>query len=228
MRKPRADGQVTRSNLLLAAGRIFAEKGFRDATIADICQSAKANQAAANYHFGSKETLYVESWRFSFERSLRKYPPDGGVPPGAPVEERLRGRILALMQRIVDPQSHEMDIIYKELANPTGLLTHVLAQALDPIFKGFRSIVTELLGPESSERWVRLCLMSIRAQCFGPLMYERRRKMKSPPPGPGHDLGTEDVQTLADHVTRFSLAGILAVHRHVGHRDENVETQQVL
>ena len=60
MRKPRIDGQETRRQLLLAAGEVFAASGFRGATMADICRKAKANTAAANYHFGGKETLYPE------------------------------------------------------------------------------------------------------------------------------------------------------------------------
>lgn len=212
MRKQRIDGQETRRHLLMAACEVFAKRGFRDATIAEICRQAKANVAAANYHFGGKESLYVESWRFAFEKSLQAYPPDGGVAADAPVQERLRGRILAIMRRIIDPQSHELDIFYKEMATPTGLLAGAMQQSIEPIFRDFAAIVRELLGQQADEQPVRLCLMSIRAQCFGPLMHERRRKMASPDPllsGPEWIL--EDLETLVDHVTRFSLAGIRAV-----------------
>ena len=132
MRKPRIDGQETRRNLLMAAGEIFAKKGFRDATIAEICRRAKANVAAANYHFGSKESLYVESWRFAFEKSLNAYPPNGGVSLNAPAKDQLRGRIRAIMRRIIDPQSYELDIFYKEMANPTGLLAGAVQQLIEP------------------------------------------------------------------------------------------------
>jgi AcrR family transcriptional regulator len=214
MRKLRVDGQETRRQLLTSASEIFALRGFRSATMAEICRKAKANTAAANYHFGNKETLYVESWRFAFEQSLRAYPPDGGVPDDSPVEVRLRGRILAIMRRIVDPQRHELDIVYKELANPTGLLAGVIQQALEPIFRGLALIIREMLGPEATDQMVLLCLMSIRAQCFGPLMRERRRKKDSSGSlAPVHDPVMEDIETLADHVTQFSLAGIRAVRQ---------------
>jgi AcrR family transcriptional regulator len=216
MRKPRIDGQETRHQLLLAAGEVFAVRGFRGATMADICRKAKANAAAANYHFGSKEALYVESWRFAFERSLQTYPPDGGVPGSAAVEDRLRGRILAIMRRVMDPRSHELDIAYKEMANPTGLLVGVMQQALEPIFQALNRIIREYLGPDASEQQVRLCLMSLRSQCFGPLMHERRRKLNPPGRLPSvQDPVMEDVETLADHVTLFSLAGIRAVRQRI-------------
>jgi AcrR family transcriptional regulator len=212
MRKQRIDGQETRRSLLVAASEIFAKKGFRDATIAEICRQAKANVAAANYHFGGKEALYVESWRFAFEKSLMTYPPNGGVAEGAPIEEQLRGRILAIMRRVIDPQSYELDIFYNEMANPTGLLAGAVQQSIEPIFRGFAAIVRELLGKRPAEQQVRLCLMSIRAQCFGPLMRERRRKIASPDPLPtSSEWSLDDLETLVDHVTRFSLAGIREV-----------------
>ena len=212
MRRQRIDGQETRRNLLTAASEIFAKKGFREATIAEICRQAKANVAAANYHFGGKEALYVESWRFAFEKSLKTYPPEGGVAADASVEEQLRGRIMAIMRRIIDPQSYELDIFYNEIANPTGLLAGAIQQSIEPIFRGFAAIVRELLGKQFAEQQARLCLMSIRAQCFGPLMRERRRKMALPDPLPSSsEWDLDDLETLVDHVTCFSLAGIRAI-----------------
>lgn len=209
MRKQRVDGQETRRNLLTAASEIFAKKGFRDATIAEICRQANANVAAANYHFGGKEALYVESWRFAFAKSLNTYPPNGGVAEDASIEEQLRGRILAIMRRIIDPQSYELDIFYNEMANSTGLLADTVQQSIEPIFRGLAAIIRELLGKQPPEQQVRLCIMSIHAQCFGPLMRERRRKIVSPDPLPASsEWNLDDLETLVDHVTRFSLAGI--------------------
>ena len=215
MRKQRCDGQETRQNLLAAAGEVFAHKGFREATIAEICQQAEANTAAISYHFGSKEALYVESWRYAFTRSLSIYPPDGGVPATAPAEERLYGRILSIMRSIVDPQSHDFDIFHKEMANPTGLLAKAIQESVEPIFKGLALLVGELLDKEPQEYEVQLCAMSIRAQCFGPLAHARRRKTDQGLPPTGLEPLLEDVEHLADHVTRFSLAGIRALrHQH--------------
>ena len=79
----RKDGLDTYKKLLKAASEVFAEKGYRDATIAEICRRAQSNVAAVNYHFGSKDELYIAVWKNAFEEALRIYPPDGGLPPDA-------------------------------------------------------------------------------------------------------------------------------------------------
>ncbi len=210
-KKQRRDAQDTRQRLLAAASEVFAEKGFWETTHAEICEKAKANTAAVNYHFGSKENLYVEAWKYSFERSVEAHPPDGGIVSSAPVRERLRGRILAFMQRIADPDNHEIETMHKEMANPTGLLTEALSQAIEPMRLGMQSMVQELLGDGAGEQQVSLCVMSLVGQCFGPMLHLRRAKMTPSAPRPAHPPFESGVEELADHVTQFSLAGIRGV-----------------
>ena len=67
MKVQRKGGVATRKRLLAAAGRVFKEKGYRGATIADICRLAQTNIAAVNYHFSDKETLYLAAMRVTEE-----------------------------------------------------------------------------------------------------------------------------------------------------------------
>ncbi|MDB5632183.1 MAG: TetR family transcriptional regulator [Tardiphaga sp.] len=50
----------TRTAILLAAERLYAERGFADVTMRDIVAAADVNLAAVNYHFGSKDELIAE------------------------------------------------------------------------------------------------------------------------------------------------------------------------
>jgi len=210
MKPAKKQSVSTRTRLLESACEVFARKGYRDTTIADICKRAGTNIAAVNYHFGDKETLYVEAWRRAFHRSLEAHPPDGGVNPDATAEERLHGWILSTMQRFADPENHEFKIIHKELANPTGLLAEVMRKSIEPLQQKLRCIVMELLGGRASEQQVLLCQMSIRAQCFDPIMRQLHRKMLTKAGTKNYGLPHVklSIETLADHVTRFSLAGI--------------------
>ena len=42
---------MNRERLLEAAGEIFAEHGFRNTTVREICKRADINLAAVNYYF---------------------------------------------------------------------------------------------------------------------------------------------------------------------------------
>jgi AcrR family transcriptional regulator len=50
----------TRTAILAAAERLYAERGFGDVTLRDIVAAADVNLAAVNYHFGSKDELIAE------------------------------------------------------------------------------------------------------------------------------------------------------------------------
>jgi AcrR family transcriptional regulator len=211
MKKHRIDGQETRQHLLAAAGKCFAEKGFWETTNADICKRANVNTAAVNYHFSSKDNLYIEAWKYAFENSMKAHPPDGGISPKAPAEDRLRGRILAIMQRIGDPDNCEIEIIHKEMANPTGLLAETMRRVIEPIANDTKALVRALLGNKADEQGVQFCEMSIMSQCFGPMLRLRRARAGREPSFPKGLSFEFDIQTLAEHVIAFSLAGIRAI-----------------
>jgi len=210
---PSAD---TRRRLLDAARVLFARHGYHGTTIAQICAEAEANIAAVNYHFRSKENLYVAAWREALARSLRAHPSDGGVPAEAPPEERLCGRIRALMHRAADPESHEFDIIHKEMANPTGLLAEVARRAITPLREALSAVLAELLGPAASPAHVRLCERSVITQCIHFTLMDRLLRTLPPevprPPLPPLDV---DIETAVEHVCRFSLAGIRDLRRRI-------------
>jgi AcrR family transcriptional regulator len=203
MKIRRKSAAITPRKLLAAASEIFAQKGYRDATIAEICERAGANVAAVNYHFGDKETLYKEAWRHSFSESLKAHPPNGGVSDNAPPEERLRGEIVALLNRIADEGNREFLIVQKELVNPTGLLNEVMQKNLRPLQERMESIIRELLGPLASDMQVRFCAISIVSQCINPIVAIKGGK-DGPP-------GVDDIEAYSNHVVKFSLSGIRAI-----------------
>jgi TetR/AcrR family transcriptional regulator, regulator of cefoperazone and chloramphenicol sensitivity len=209
MKISRAATAKTRGKLLAAAAQIFAEKGFRDTTIAEISLRAGTNIAAVNYHFGSKKALYCESWRHAFAKALEAHPPDGGVAAEAPAEERLRGQVMALLRRVADKNNRDFWFIHREIANPTGLLDKVMRKELRPLQQQTERTVRELLGPWVAEREARFCEMGIISQCVNPMVvphrFNRGGKRRDGP------WRVEDIEAYARHVVTFSLAGIGAV-----------------
>ncbi len=220
MKVQREDAVRTRKSLLAAAIDVFAEKGYRDATVAEICQRAKVNIAAVNYHFGDKENLYVEAWRHSFAQSLETHPPEGGASEDARPEERLQGQVTALLRRIADESNKEFLIVHRELANPTGLLEEVMRKDLRPLRDKIETVIRELLGPAASDMQVRFCAIGVVSQCISPMLISRMKKMRAKDKDDSPRI--DDIDAYANHVVKFSLAGIAAI------REEAKERRRIL
>jgi hypothetical protein len=92
--------------------------------------------------------------------------------------------------------------------DPTGVLEDLLAQQLANDRNHIHRVLRELLAPDDSRTDLEWCEMSIVGQCFigGP-----RPPDKGAPNFFG--LGPEDVDRLADHIVRFSIAGIRAIRQ---------------
>jgi AcrR family transcriptional regulator len=216
MKVPREDAVRTQKRLLAAASEAFAEKGYREATVSEICERAKSNVAAVNYHFGNKETLYIKAWRHAFYESLKVHPPDGGVSADAPPEERLRGRVKALLRRVTGANNKEFLIVLRELASPTGLLDEVTRKDLCPLCEKMEGLIRELVGPHASKTQVRFCATGIVSQCVIPILIRRMDRGRQE--GGSDDSGIDDIESYADHVVEFSLAGIRSIR---GSRKKN-------
>jgi AcrR family transcriptional regulator len=223
MKIQRKGALETTKSLLAAASVVFAEKGYRDATIAEICRRAGANVAAVNYHFGDKETLYKEAWRHSFSESLKAHPPDGGISDGAPSEERLRGQVAALLRRIADENNNEFLFVQKELANPTGLLDEVMREEIQLLHEKVETLVRELLGPSASDMQVRFCVISIISQCINPMIAIKGRKEKRE--GKDGPPEIDDIEAYSQHVVKFSLAGIRSIRNEAEKKWKGIKKQ---
>ena len=198
----------TSQRLLINASRIFAEKGYQDATIAEICEQAVTNIASVNYHFGDKENLYLEAWRYAFQQDLKAHPSDGGVDQNTSAEHRLKGRIQSLIARIADPNSHFFAIVHKEMAHQTRLLEKIMEQEINPEREAMNKLIRELLGDNATEKQVQFCHASIIGQCFHLL---KVKHIKLNEETRQYVLSMDDAEAFAEHVVEFSLAGIQAI-----------------
>lgn len=212
--RPAAD---TRQRLLDEASKAFAERGFRNTTVAEICRRAGANIAGVNYHFGSKEVLYREAWLNAHRHMLEAFPPDGGVSPDASAAERLRGRIRSMLQRAMSEEGLEFRIMSHEMATPTGLLGRVFQDTIRPLAETMEKIVVDLLGDRADEHTVRLCLLCIIGPCMQVMHRERLQRSQGEPPWFGSDM----LESMVQHFSTFTLAGMREIRRRMESDDRN-------
>jgi len=205
----RKDGLNTRRKLLDAALQVFADDGYRSATVAQICELAGSNVAAVNYHFGTKEHLYAAVWKDAFEKVLGVCPPQSKLAPGANAEERLRELVLSLVHRFTDAGKvgYPGRLLLRELTNPTGVINQASEDAAGSLGRYTRLIIRELTGPGATSRQVKFCQMSLMNQCIGLGLRGLRLAGESA----GETTGRGDIDLLTEHITRFTLAGIAAV-----------------
>lgn len=204
----------TKTRIRDAAVEAFAEKGFRDVTVADICGRAEANIASVNYYFGSKENLYVAAWRSAFQRGIEKYPPEAGLYEGAAPEDRLRSRIASLMRRILDGETREFAIVRHELACPTGKLREAHEKTIGPFRRETFRVVREILGPAATDGHVVQGLFTV----ISPVLHlvqrvkrgDTREEDRFPAPGL---LEVRDPEAMIEHTLRFIMAGLAEMKR---------------
>src|SRR3954465_10694117 len=87
----------TKQQLIEAAGQVFAEHGYRAATVREICLRAGANVASIHYHFGDKEKLYLEVLRYAHQRDNETNPGLAKGNRAAAAEEQLEEFVRSLL-----------------------------------------------------------------------------------------------------------------------------------
>ena len=202
----------TRQRVLETAVEVFAEHGFRKTTVRDICKRANANIAAINYHFRDKEGLYTAVLQYAHQCACEKYPPQLGLHGDATLEQRLLAFVRSLLLRIFDEGRHAWHgkLMSREMFEPTRALDALVENNIRPLAQQLESIVSGLLGTQTNSELVRLCTMSIVAQC---VFYHHARPVVSRL-YPNQKYNLDEVGRLADHITNFSLGAIKEFKKH--------------
>ena len=144
----------TRTAILDAAGRVFAERGFAEATSKEICQLAGANSAAVNYYFGGKEKLYEEVLIEAHRQMSDLEELDRIIASHLPPEEKLR-TFLENMLRTATSSSElwGIKIFLRELASPSSFVLQNMMTTAMPKAVKFRSLIHEVTGlPVNSKK----------------------------------------------------------------------------
>ncbi len=209
---PQATGSdATRAALLKAASQVFAEQGYPLARVRDIAARAGVNLAAMNYHFGSKEKLYLALLQSAAAERVSAFPlPDAAHTPGGR-QRLLRFAIRNLLGRFLstEPPSLLPRLMVRELANPTPALQTMIETVARPQFALLLGVMRSFLGPQANEAELRLAAFSVLGQC---LFYLFARPIVSQL-APDIYAGADHLDRLAAHIARFSAAGLNAQRR---------------
>lgn len=198
------DNFATRQRLLEAAGEIFAERGFHNTSVRDICQRAGANVAAVNYHFGDKSKLYGEVLRYAHvcaADDINELFPDSATP-----EESLGFFVRNFLQRTLHqgrPAWHGK-LMAREMADPTDALDSLVQEHIRPRFERLLMIIAGVIGAPVDHPAVRWHSASVISQCL--FFFHNRPVIQRLYPDLTYT--EQEIDFLAAHITRFSLMGL--------------------
>jgi len=203
---PSIEAADTRRRLLEAAGEVFAERGFRSATVREICSRAGANIAGVNYHFHDKSSLYSEALRHAHHCAIERHPPTLDTTPGDPPERRLEAFVTSFLRRVLDegrPAWHGR-LMCREMnePSPTPALDDLVRDQIQGHFTALVGILREI-APMTGDERLRLSAMSTVAQC----LHFRFARPVIDRMFPGR-YGHAEIALLANHITSFTTAAL--------------------
>lgn len=208
---PEMSTKSTKERLFFAALKLFAEKGFKGATVREICREAGvANINSINYYYGSKKGLYntILDMMFSSHGDyMNSYPPSSD--PMVQLKTFIAS-YSAMLYSGGDVARNFIQIFNAEMARPSAVLGKYVEKHTKPQTMAFMETVRTLLGPDVPEGAVRDTCISIGSQIIY-YSYAWPVFSKVFPDHPGMAAYHEK---LAEHIIRFSLGGIEAVKIH--------------
>ncbi|THB81842.1 MAG: TetR/AcrR family transcriptional regulator [Desulfobacteraceae bacterium] len=201
----------TKKKLFNAGIKVFADKGYRDATVREICKKAgAANINAVNYYFGSKEKLYREILdgifaaydRFDQDDWDRKTP-----------QEQLKSMITNFCTMLYMNNAFASDItsiFVSEMTQPSPFIEELVDTYNRPRIERHLKMFKGLLGGGATDDMARDCLVSVAGQLlyysFAWPVFSRLFP----------DYSTDEkYEQWAAHVYDFSLGGIKAVRNNI-------------
>lgn len=179
----------TRQKLIDVAADLFAEVGYKAATVREIVRRAAVNQAAINYHFQGKDELYREVMRQAF---LHVAPLDQDNANGP--ETRLRALIEGLLTpafTVSQPTLKFRRLMAWEMIEPTGFVDP--KDGLPPHQAMVMDIVRQLLPGDATNQQVTWATFWILGQCS--LIRQAQ-------------AAGDNQDGLADFVIRLALGGL--------------------
>jgi len=145
--------QNTKTRILIAASRVFSEKGYENTTVQDICTACDANIAAVNYHYKSKENLYQTVWThlYRINEEVNKELFRDDLNPELQLRQFVSNRIKSTMDE--GELGYLSKLISYELNSPSSSYEYLFETYIEERCNWILNLINRLSGktlPESS------------------------------------------------------------------------------
>lgn len=211
-----AAGEQARERLLMAALRLFADRGFAGTSTREIALAAGANVAAIRYYFGDKEGLYRAAYTEPMGTSR-----DVGALYDRP-ELSLEASLAQFIGTFLQPMKlgdelfdQCMRLHWREMLEPSELWREEVEQGLGPAHQALVRVLCRHLALAREDDEVHRLAFAVFAlpmQLYvGRELVERFR--------PALLDGGSAIETTAQRLTDYAIAMVEAErHRRAGHK----------
>jgi AcrR family transcriptional regulator len=197
--------KATRDKIIKAASHVFARNGYEGAGIRAIVAEADVNQAAINYHFGSKEGLY----RAVLQAALRALMKDDDAPQNPdtlPREAALRWFVRRQLRPMTarDELSEYVRIFNWETLKPSPVFREFMAREAAPFFAAATELVRRFLPNRATDRQAVVGALWLFGQCS--IFVRNAEQLANPPLR--LKIDERFVDRLADTIATWAADGL--------------------
>lgn len=200
---------LTKDRLLNEAEALFAQKGYNAVSVREITTAAGSNVAAINYHFSSKQNLYLEVFRARWvqrarrvQEYFRKSLAAHSAPSPTAVTQALAEAFLVGPLSDEERQRH-YQLMTRELGQPTEAFELVADQVMRPFFKELADMLHPAMPEGEGKEHLVLNILSIFATV---LYFNFARAAVTRITGREYDQAFK--ARLIKHIVEFSMKGL--------------------
>jgi AcrR family transcriptional regulator len=197
--------KATREKIIKAASRAFARNGYDGASIRTIVAAADVNQAAINYHFGSKDGLYravLQAALLALMNDEGAGRGDGALSREAALRRFLRQQLRPMISG--DELSAYVRIFSWETLKPSPVFRKFMAREAVPFFATATELVRRFLPDGASDEQAVVGALWLFGQCS---IFVRNAQQLSRPPF-RLTLDERFVDWLADTMAAWAAGGL--------------------
>lgn len=142
-------GENTKRLICTESFRLFAEKGYKDVTMKDICERTGLSRGGLYRHYDGTAQIFLEIVNFFLDNQKNKF--ESKIEKGIPATEILHDILTTYEKEMIDGNSSLSIAIYEFFSNPN-------------ISKSVNSITQQYLS--SKNMWIELIEYGIQTKEF--------------------------------------------------------------
>jgi|GEM_PF-3108021 len=196
-----------KEKIIETASEIFAEKGYQNTTVRDICQKAGAYQLSINYHFGSKENLFKEvllkTYQDTHEIDLIEKTKD--LPPEKQLEEVIRIRVKSVFSE--GKEGLYFRIITKEFTSNYDFIVEIMSDPLLEYLTFIKGILSRLCNNKLNEFDLNYSVYILLSHISTLTIHKKAKMVLFQTNNPTE----QQLESFVQHIKKFITAGVLRI-----------------